>query len=576
MERKSKGKSKLKWRILRNVSVIITLSMLISSFIGFIYFNRVVRDQKRADEIYNQDQVINQINFITEDIESFAKSIIVDETLQENIKINTFENEFDKVRIFDYVSKRLTFYNGLRTYIAGSFLETEDGRKYSNNLTDYKALDNKFNKTEINEYIENNDAYSSPYFSEEAWINTPVIAYKTKIWKLNGFGKPQGTLYLEIYLDYFLNIIELYSTKYDNVVLIGSNNEVLFSKDLDNKITDYLKNNKETFHLENGYLIKGNIDKNGWTLYTLISNDYLWEQSKFVFEFFLITFFISLLLILFSISKILNSIIKPITKLSYAMSKNTFNEMISIGKTNTGDEIETLYECYQNMILEIQRGIEDRIESEKLKKDMELEIMISQINPHYLYNILNTIVYLSSDSRNEDVVKVTKSLMYSLQATINLGEHNIETSIKDELELTKCYIEIQRYRYPEMFDIEIKCEDNILDFKILKTSIQPLVENAIIHGILSSDRKGKINIFINIVNENIKIAVKDNGIGIEEDIREAFIKKEKNKYIDGDRKHIGISNIRDRIEYLYGTEYKMEINNIEHGTEVVLTLPIIE
>ena len=125
----------------------------------------------------------------------------------------------------------------------------------------------------------------------------------------------------------------------------------------------------------------------------------------------------------------------------------------------------------------------------------------------------------------------------------------METTIEKELELTKCYLDIQRYRYPDFFQVEVVCEEDLKDCLVPKTMIQPLVENAILHGILPTEASGKIWIIIQKQGETMA----------------------ENKT----RKHIGVENVRDRIHYLYGEGFGMEIQSTQgKGTTVILTLPV--
>lgn len=273
----------------------------------------------------------------------------------------------------------------------------------------------------------------------------------------------------------------------------------------------------------------------------------------------------------------MEGIIQPIIQLSRKMENTHYDKLQIQEMVQTGDEIQILYECYNDMVGEIQRGMEQRMEYEKQKKEMEFDILLSQINPHYLYNVLNTVVYLSAMGKNREVVEIANALIYSLQETLRLGDKNIETTIKTELELTRCYLKIQEYRYPETFKVTIECPETMMDYSVPKTIIQPLVENAILHGILPEEENGSIQISIRQEEETLVIAVQDDGVGITDEHLTLFEQGHPITYGRNDRKHIGISNVRDRIRYLYGEPYGMWIERLpERGTRVTLRLPVIK
>ena len=305
----------------------------------------------------------------------------------------------------------------------------------------------------------------------------------------------------------------------------------------------------------------------------VVCNDHT-RVFKFVFIFFSLSFVISLAAILFTTSRLMEQIIHPVTVLSRRMEKTHYNKLHVQEMVHTGDEIEILYQCYNDMVEEIQRGIEQQRIYEKRTKDMEFDIMLSQINPHYLYNVLNTVVYLSAAGKNKEVVKITNSLIFSLQETLRLGEKNIETTVEKELMLTQCYLDIQKYRYPDVFETVIECGEDLKQCLVPKTIIQPLVENGILHGILPLEEPGIIKVYIYKKEDFLCIEVEDNGEGISRERLEAFEKGEELIYEEKGRKHIGISNVRDRISYLYGEPYGMWMKRLpERGTKVTLHLP---
>lgn len=577
-------KKQLKNRILINIFMALTISMVASTIIGYLYFENIVRKQKISDETGKLQQVSNQIDFMVEDIESFANSIIVDNQIQDALEKQVFENSFQRVKYMDEIAKRLVFYNSLRTYIGCSFLEQKDGERYSSgNSRDADYLIRKFEGDIITRFKEQTEyAFSEPYVGLDTGNIQQVVCYRREIWDKYSYGEKQGDLYLEINLDYFLKQIRLYGKDYDNVCLIGNDQMILYEQDPESKMKALMTAEAQpghagVFKVEGGYLICEEVASTNWKLCTLITNQYLWERSSFVLGFFTLSFLLSLAMILLTTSRILENKIRPITNLAVQMEHINYEKMSMREMAETGDEIQTLYECFENMLVEIRRGMEAQIEYERQKKEMEFDIMLSQINPHYLYNVLNTVVYLAAAENNKKIVKIVNSLIYTLQETLNMGGHSIDTTINKELELTGCYLNIQEYRYPDAFKIIVDCPEELNDYLVPKTIIQPLVENAILHGILPSEEAGTIRIGISLKENRLLISVEDDGIGIRDEVADQFRNGESLAYQENGRKHIGICNIRDRIKYLYGSPYGMEIERISiGGTRVILFLPAIK
>ncbi len=573
----------LKIRILRNLFVVMAVSMLISTIVSYLYFERVVREQKIAEEESKLNQVSNQLVFMVEDIQNMAHTMIADEDIQAVIEPIDGESAFDIIKKKDVVSKRLRFYNNLRPYISGSFIEMEEGEGYSSSSSNAELsyLEQKWNTKEIKDYKEQEEwIFSDPYYGIDSWDSRKIVCYGSGIWNKYNYGEKMGTLYLEVSLDYFLDQVESYGEESENVCLLGNQGTVLYAKSSDPAVKSMEKDGwatmKEGIHqVDGGYLICKDIQEAGWRICVLITNAYLFRQCSFVPTFFLLSFLISITAILLTTSRLMEKMIRPITALSQRMEQTDYEQLSPQRVAETGDEIQTLYECYNRMVEEIQRGMGQKMEYEKQKKDMEFDIMLSQINPHYLYNVLNTVVYLSAAGKSKEVVKIANALIFSLQETLRIGEKNIETTVKKELELTECYLEIQKYRYPDMFRVEIHCPEHLLNASVPKTIIQPLVENAILHGILPTERKGKIEILVSEEAGSLFITITDDGEGISGEVLQMFENGQDIIYEKNGRKHVGISNVRDRMKYLYGEPFGMKIErNPKGGTQVTLQLPL--
>lgn len=580
MGRKGIKREHLKKKLLKNISLILAVSMIISAAVGYWYFGRVVKEQKISDERSRLQQVSNQLAFMTEDIRQFARSILIDEELQKLLKEETGDSEYLRQRRANKVGKRLVFYGNLRTYIVNTILQMEDGTDYGTSYitSDTTYMKNKFLRDGFAEYAgSENRVYSEPYESESG---EALICYPVRMLDKYNFGQWEGTLYIEMKLDYFLEQVRAYAGEDGCVCLLGNDGNILYEQDNDGKLSRGLAEinagEEGTYRVKGGYLICDAVEGAGWKLCILITNQYLWKMSSFVLVFFLLFFFFSVTLILIVISRLMEKSIQPVTELSEKMKTITYGKLEGIDSVHTGDEIETLYECFGDMLNQLRAGEEARMQYEKQKREMEYDILMSQIHPHYLYNVLNTVVYLAAAGRNKDVVKIVRSLSCTLQNTLNLGEDNVETTIEKEVALTESYLDIQKYRYPEAFTVNIRCEKGLEYCRVPKTVIQPLVENAILHGVLPAERPGNILVEICRKEEGLSILVEDDGVGICPENLERFSRGEEIVAEKKGRKHIGISNVRDRIRYLYGENYGMEIRKREGGgTSVLLRMPLL-
>jgi sensor histidine kinase YesM len=231
-----------------------------------------------------------------------------------------------------------------------------------------------------------------------------------------------------------------------------------------------------------------------------------------------------------------------------------------------------LANIYQQELIEESRN---RRQLEEHLRTKQLKILQSQVNPHFLFNVLNSIARLALiENANE-----TEEVTYALSDLLRYSLRNIEeiVNLGEELNCIKDYIVIQKKRYRDQFKFEIDIDEKLYDINIPLLSIQPLIENSIIHGFKERD-SGTIEIKSKEMKEKVVIIVKDDGAGINRNILNNILSYEdENKekittHITG----IGINNVHKRLKYYFGDEYGLEINSeLGQGTEVKINLPKI-
>ena len=246
-------------------------------------------------------------------------------------------------------------------------------------------------------------------------------------------------------------------------------------------------------------------------------------------------------------------------------------------KLGGNDEISQLYDYLSVMIWRIQRLLaqvyQEKIHAERLKtsqKDAEFKMLTSQINPHFLYNTLETIRMKARINKQYEIEELVKMLGKILRSSIQAGSKDM--TIREEVELAEYYLKIQQYRFGERIQYQIYVEEGIEGQKILPLLIQPLVENCIIHGLEGREDVGHIDICVKRSGQNVVITVTDDGAGIcGEKIAE--IRRE----LAGNRtkgEHIGICNVNQRVRLRYGEEYGVTVESIcGEYTRVEITLP---
>lgn len=265
------------------------------------------------------------------------------------------------------------------------------------------------------------------------------------------------------------------------------------------------------------------------------------------------------------------SVTRPIKKLCSQARKVARGDFTTKTKIETVDEIAVLTDSFNDMTAEIGILVEDIKKKEKNLRMTESRLMQAQINPHFLYNTLDTIMWLAEEKKTDDVVTMVNSLSEFFRTTLSKGKEYI--TVKEEKSHVESYLEIQQFRYQDIMDYEIDMEEEIYPYMIPKLTLQPLVENALYHGIKKKRGRGLIRITGWKDGGRIYIKVSDNGIGMS---GEALDKLRKSMYgmdIEDDEGGFGLANVNQRLQYYYGEEYGVFFESKENeGTEATVII----
>lgn len=246
-------------------------------------------------------------------------------------------------------------------------------------------------------------------------------------------------------------------------------------------------------------------------------------------------------------------------------------------KLGGNDEISDLYDYLGIMIWKMQKLLseiyEERIHAEQLKtkqKDAEFKMLTSQINPHFLYNTLETIRMKAVVNKQYEIEELVSRLAKILRSTIRAGEKDV--SVQSEIELVECYLKIQQYRFGDKIQYHIELDEELAQCCIMSLILQPIVENAIIHGLEDKEEAGHIDIDVSRDGEDIIFTVEDDGIGISQEKLSEIRKELTSNRLKGE--HIGIFNVQYRIRLKYGFPYGISVDSKEGaGTRIEIRLP---
>lgn len=261
-----------------------------------------------------------------------------------------------------------------------------------------------------------------------------------------------------------------------------------------------------------------------------------------------------LLMMLAVLSGMLGQMLRPIVSLAQTMdgaAKGNLEQKVEI---HSDDEIGLLQQSYNKMLDDLRRSIDLIAEKERTEQQIRFGLLVSQIDPHFICNTINSINYLARKNRCEDVVTVNTALMAILRDRLRVNDIEITDTVAKEIAVVEQYLKIQRFMYGGDLRVVWDIEPELSEEQIPKNMIQPLVENALFHGLIDQESgmlDGELRIALQRADGGLLLTVRDNGVGIEPEKLEELLRRTRRPDERGSK--IGLSNIRSRLYYLYGS-----------------------
>ena len=281
-----------------------------------------------------------------------------------------------------------------------------------------------------------------------------------------------------------------------------------------------------------------------------------------------------LLLLLVSILSyyIPRSITMPITRISRVTDQVAKGNLSVRAAAESGAEARMLSDSLNAMIDKINELL-DQVTTEQIRlRKAEFELLQAQINPHFLYNTLDSIIWMAEGKKNEEVVIMTASLARLLRQSIS-NEDELVT-VGQEIEYVRSYLTIQKMRYKDKLEFEIKADPSITQVPIIRLVLQPLVENAIYHGLKYKDSKGLLTVHGYMKGENAVIDITDDGVGMDEETLKHIYDKHKVNYRSNG---VGVYNVQQRLVLYYGKDYGIIYHSEKgKGTTASVVIPGIQ
>ncbi|WP_097006255.1 sensor histidine kinase [Lacrimispora amygdalina] len=455
--------------------------------------------------------------------------------------------------------------------------------KRSLHITGEKWFINALEKTE-------NQHFSDPHvqyiFENNENQYRWVISLSRAVELTEGTSTTQGVLLVDLSYSSLEHLFDGVTTgKGGYVYLIANDGEILYHPRIQLIDSGRMKENnqmassykdgihREVFEGESRIITVKSVGYTGWKIVGVTPKSVVSLNTikTRLFIVFLITLILFVLVLINSyISSRITNPIKELEKSVGILEEGDLETAVSIGGSY---EIQHLCNSIKNMAIQIRVLMDDIVTEHEAKRKQEFDTLQSQINPHFLYNTLDIIVWMIENEQKNEAVKAVTALARFFRISLSKGKSII--TVRDELEHVRSYLMIQHMRFKNKFSYHIEAEEECMELTSLKLILQPLVENAIYHGMEFMDGDGEIHLSVERRGEDLVIRVSDNGLGMtEKQVQSLFFDEVRVTSTKGSG--IGVKNVNERIKLYFGERYGLTIDSEpDEGTTITILLPAV-
>ena len=577
MKKSNTKQGKLGPKLIRIVILLTTATFLVL----FLAVAAEMFMASRSREIDNQKSLMNQsagrITALQNTVSNIASLIVYNDVVQKGIsskKANAGESLYSARIISETLkeylhlvegTEEITIYTTEGQILTSRYVRGNMDPSSADWFRDFITSGKRAGFTEVHDSIPMQNGYTMP-----------VISYIMDYYSIEDHDRKLGQLIINVEYQTLLDMLQI-----DDSTLIkgytlynGDHKELVSSGKLLKSPEEILKKEKDGIW-ETGL---GEVDvvtdemKDGWVLISEISGTALLREAIAVIMPIFVLSLLMLLLMAVILRTVIRRTVNPINELSMAAEKVGHGDFSVNVDIHTGDEVENLAETFNRMVVDINDLMNASVEHEKKIQEMQRENLMLQINPHFIYNTMNSIVYMARMEGNSQIAEFTNAFISLLQNTLRVRK-SIYTTLGEELKNVENYLYLQEYRYGNKFEYTIECPEELKGCSIVSVMLQPVVENAIFHGIAPKEGPGRIDILVESEQKKLlRISVRDDGVGMTGETLAQVLREDYEQ--KGSVHKIGVGNVRARIREIYGEPYGMTVESRPlEGTCVVMTIP---
>jgi two-component system sensor histidine kinase YesM len=570
--------------LIRAFAALIVFTILLLGAVS-LYFLRETLVQNAES---TTTQLVTQMNRVIENYVKYMDDIALVTVNNEDVRIFMENPAADSPALRTRISQSFRVIRLVRKDIDSIFLITRDGRAIAatqgeGRLNPSVDLESRFR--EIHSGLNPGfPAVSSAHVENLVDDRYPWVISLARSMPAAADGRSVGIIQVDLNYEIIADLcrnIQLGTSGY--VFILDGNGDLVYHP-RQQLIYGSLKSERfsDVLALNGGYLravvdgrevlyTAASSSQTGWTVAAVSYPDELFSSRRHAEYYFLLLALLSFVTAIGAAHLISTTISKPIGELRRSMQaveSGNFDIDITV---QTSNEIYQLARDCDIAIKKVRDLIEQNRKEQELKRALELRALQAQINPHLLYNTLDSIIWMIELGENQNAIDMTSSLAKLFRLAISKESEMI--SIRNEIEYVEAYLAIQKQRYKEKLSYEIAFSPELHGLKIMKLLIQPLVENAIYHGIKGMDGPGHIKIIGERENSAVVIRVGDNGVGMSAEILSALNEGNVEPSTSGG---VGVKNVQERIRLSFGTEYGVRLESLPGaGTTAVVRIPVV-
>ncbi|MBQ8619702.1 MAG: histidine kinase [Clostridia bacterium] len=566
-------------------SAVAAVLIIITQSISFSQIRAAVNDVSISTLKNYLLQTMNSLDIYLGDVKNVARNIIATSQVQSALQEATNIPDINSLRRYRQLENTYNLYTNTRTYIHKVYLYSRDGTFLDMDYYNEKELQKEtwFSSMQI----ENNwESYSTIHSIGDP-LPADVFTYQHPVYAMDGGQRLLGYVLIDIGVS-VLDKVFISDLPIEGGCLMLTNNlgQCMFrqGKGLPDDVVGRLAashHDDTVIESEQDLYLQIVSKTTGWRLMMSVSKESLGQNVDVYLPTVLASSVLAILLFVVVSSVLIHHAFKPVIHVTKAMKEVGEGNLTINLPLSRQEETRSLIIGFNSMVNHIRHLVEQVSLEERRKKDMEIYALKAQVSPHFLYNTLNSIRYLARTGRNGDVQVSISLLIHLLQASFERTQY---ITIAREMQLVRDYLCIQRLRYDLPIDIVENIEKRLLVCAIPGFSIQPLVENALFHGIVPNGG-GRIEISIRSEEGYIDLQVSDDGVGMSNEVLNSLLNREQSL----GRKSftsIGVTNVDGRMRYFFADAEKISGEKLVYqpmricseagkGTQIVIRMPYL-